>query len=141
MRFTPSTMARTRQDILDDLFNLKIKRGYTEYQLKEYLMSPPYNYSLRNVQIYLKLLREHILEVVKTDKEMALLETIEQLKRIWSSLINQGDHRLALEYKKEISKLEGLYETQKIDITSNGQTIIPPVINLIIKDNNNLINE
>lgn len=72
---------------------------------------------------------------------MALLETIEQLKRIWSSLINQGDHRLALEYKKEISKLEGLYETQKIDITSNGQTIIPPVINLIIKDNNNLINE
>ena len=133
-------MSRTRQDILDDLFNLKIKRGYTEYQLKEYLMSPPYNYSLRNTQLYLKLLREHIIDSVKVDKELALNETIEQLKRIWSDLIREGDRRLALEYKKEIAKLEGLY-IQKVDVTSNGETLTPEVIYIVTKDNKTLLNE
>ena len=133
-------MSITRQDILDDLFNLKIKRGYTEYQLKEYLMSPPYNYSLRNTQLYLKLLREHIIDSVKVDKELALNETIEQLKRIWSDLIREGDRRLALEYKKEIAKLEGLY-IQKVDVTSNGETLTPEVIYIVTKDNKTLLNE
>lgn len=123
-------MARTRQDIIDDLFNLKIKRGYTEYQLKEYLMSPPYNYSLRNTQIYLKLLREHILDVLKEDKEYALKTTLERLERIEQELLTSGDKRLSLEYRKEINKIQGIYPTQKVDVVSNGETIIPQVIYL-----------
>lgn len=134
-------MAKTRQDILDDLFNLKIKRGYTEYQLREYLMSPPYNYSLRNTQIYLKLLRDLILDSVKVDRELAMTETIEHLKRIYQELLRQGDRRLALEYRKEISKMEGLYEPEKIDVTSGGNPLMPEVIYIVTKEQNNLLNE
>jgi hypothetical protein len=123
-------MSRTRQDILDDLFNLKIKRGYTEFQLKEYLMSPPYNYSLRNTQLYLKLLREHILDVLKEDKEYSLKTTLERLERIEQELLVSGDKRLSLEYRKEINKIQGIYPTQKVDVTSGGNTIIPQVIYL-----------
>ena len=123
-------MSRTRQDIIDDLFNLKIKRGYTEFQLKEYLMSPPYNYSLRNTQIYLKLLREHILDVLKEDKEYSLKTTLERLERIEQELLVSGDKRLSLEYRKEINKIQGIYPTQKVDVTSGGNTIIPQVIYL-----------
>ena len=131
-------MSRTRQDIIDDLFNLKIKRGYTEYQIKEYLMASPYNYSLRNTQIYLKLLREHIMEVLKEDKELSLTTTIERLERIEQNLIDRGDTKLSLEYRKEINKLRGLY-IQKVDITSNGKDIIPQVIylNLPTEDGTN----
>ena len=135
-------MSRTRQDILDDLFNLKIKRGYTEYQLKEYLMSPPYNYSLRNTQLYLKMLREHIVDVVRDDKEYYMATTMEQLDRIYQDLLREGNKKLALEYKKEINKMIGIYPTQKVDVTSNGESVIPQVIYVNInKPSTDLLNE
>jgi hypothetical protein len=133
-------MSRTRQDILDDLFNLKIKRGYTEYQLKEYLMSAPYNYSIRNTQIYLKMLREHIIDTLKDDKEYYITATMEQLDRIYQDLLREGNKKLALEYKKEITKMRGAYPTQKVDITSNGENIIPQIIYLNIPNNDGINN-
>lgn len=138
MRFS-LFMARTRQDILNDLFDLKIKRGFTEFQLREYLMSPPYNYSLRNTQIYLKLLREYFTDVLKEDREYSLNSTIEKLERIEQDLLNDKDRRLSLEYRKEINKLRGIYPTQKVDLTSNGKDIIPQVIylNLPTEDGTN----
>ena len=101
-------------------------------------MASPYNYSLRNTQIYLKLLREHIMEVLKEDKELSLTTTIERLERIEQNLIDRGDTKLSLEYRKEINKLRGLY-IQKVDITSNGKDIIPQVIylNLPTEDGTN----
>jgi hypothetical protein len=133
-------MSRTRQDILDDLFNLKIKRGYTEYQLKEYLMSAPYNYSIRNTQLYLKMLREHIVDTLKDDKEYYITATMEQLDRIYQDLLREGNKKLALEYKKEITKMRGAYPTQKVDITSNGENIIPQIIYLNIPNNDGINN-
>jgi len=135
-------MSRTRQNILDDLFNLKIKRGYTEYQLKDYLMSPPYNYTLRNAQLYMKMLREHIMDILKEDKEYYMTTTIEQLDRIYQDLLREGNKKLALEYKKEISKMIGAYATQKVDVTSNGESVIPQVIYVNInKPSTDLLNE
>ena len=134
-------MSKSRIPLVEELFILRIEKGYTERMIKDYLMSPPYNYGLRNVQIYQRYLRKYIAENVTIDKDEIFKKQKEYLETRMNEFQRLGQDKLWLETLKEYNKLLGLYETQKIDITSNGQTIIPPVINLIIKDNNNLINE
>jgi hypothetical protein len=42
---------------------------------------------------------------------------------MYEDTIKQKNIKLALEIRKEISKLTGLYAAEKVDITSNGKEI------------------
>lgn len=98
-----------KNDIIEDLFDKKIRRNWTFIQLKDYLMGDPYNYAERTAQTYLKELREYIMSNTTSDPKYDLLEAIEQLERFATEAREGGNQKLYLETKKEIYKLKGMY--------------------------------
>jgi len=132
-------MSKSRIPLIEELFILRIERGFTERMIKDYLMSPPYEYGLRNVQIYLRYLRKYIMENVVFDRDETFKKQKEYMETRIMQFQQQGNDKLWLEATKEYNKLLGLYESQKIDITSNGKDIIPQVIylNLPTEDGTN----
>ena len=132
-------MSKSRIPLIEELFILRIERGFTERMIKDYLMSPPYNYGLRNVQIYLRYLRKYIMDNVVFDRDESFKKQKEYMETRIMQFQQQGNDKLWLEATKEYNKLLGLYESQKIDITSNGKDIIPQVIylNLPTEDGTN----
>ena len=123
-------MSKSRIPLIEELFILRVERGFTERMIKDYLMSPPYNYGLRNVQIYLRYLRKYIMENVVFDRDETFKKQKEYMETRIMQFQQQGNDKLWLETTKEYNKLLGLYESQKIDITSNGKDVIPQVIYL-----------
>jgi len=132
-------MSKSRIPLIEELFILRIERGFTERMIKDYLMSPPYEYGLRNVQIYLRYLRKYIMDNVVFDRDESFKKQKEYMETRIMQFQQQGNDKLWLEATKEYNKLLGLYESQKIDITSNGKDIIPQVIylNLPTEDGTN----
>lgn len=132
-------MSKSRLPLIEELFILRIEKGYTDRMIKDYLMSPPYSYGLRNVQIYQNYLRKYIMDNVVFDRDESFKKQKEYMETRIMQFQQQGNDKLWLETTKEYNKLLGLYESQKIDITSNGKDIIPQVIylNLPTEDGTN----
>lgn len=126
---------KKRQDIIDEIIELRINQGYSNINLLNYLinqkgLSQPYAYELmRNAK---STIAEMTLAAFKEDIENELAR--------WESLYQKAieDHNimLAKDIQKEISKIKGLYiERQEITHNLELQTI-----KLIeIKDEQNLI--
>lgn len=126
------TMRPDSMSVLQDIFNLRISKGWPEIKIKHYLMGKPHEYSERTAQRYLHYLREYIKDNTNIDREDMMVTHINQLQETASEL-KETEPKLYLEYLKEINKLTGLYEAQKIDITSAGEQI---VINLNLNKDN-----
>lgn len=133
-------MAKSRLPLIEELFILRVEKGFTERMIKDYLMSPPYEYGLRNVQIYLKYLRTYINQNVNIDKDELLKKQKEYLETRIAEFQRHGQDKLWMETIREYNKLLGLYPTQKVDITSNGENIIPQIIYLNIPNNDGINN-
>jgi hypothetical protein len=123
-------MSKSRLPLIEELFILRVEKGFTERMIKEYLMSPPYQYGLRNVQIYLRYLRKYIDENVNIDRDELIKKQKEYLETRMNEFHRHGQDKMWMETMKEYNKLLGLYEAQKVDLTSGGNTIIPQVIYL-----------
>jgi hypothetical protein len=63
--------------------------------------------------------QKYIMEQTSEDTKVAFAEAIQRLEIIYEN----GNDKVKLEALKEINKLRGLYSPEKLDITSNGQTI------------------
>jgi hypothetical protein len=129
-------MSKSRLPLIEELFILRIEKGYTDRMIKDYLMSPPYSYGLRNVQIYQNYLRKYIDENITIDKNELIKKQKEYLESRMAEFQINGQDKLWMEVVKEYNKLLGLYESQKVDITSNGKDIIPQVIYLNLPTEN-----
>jgi general stress protein 26 len=70
------------------------------------------------------------MENVVFDRDETFKKQKEYMETRIMQFQQQGNDKLWLETTKEYNKLLGLYESQKIDITSNGKDVIPQVIYL-----------
>lgn len=75
----------------------------------------------------LKDAQQYILDMAQTDVNKAYEEAIQQIER---KMDNCSD-KLWLEYRKELNKLQALYRAQKIDVTTNGQSITGITIEIV----------
>lgn len=73
-----------------------------------------------------------ILDTLRDISKDRLETTIRELEQMFYEAKLSGDKKLALEIKKEINKIAGLHN-QKIDVTSNGETISTPTIIKLIE--------
>lgn len=134
-------MSKSRLPLIEELFILRIEKGYTDRMIKDYLMSPPYSYGLRNVQIYQNYLRKYIDDNIKIDKNELIKKQKEYLESRMAEFQVNGQDKLWMEVVKEYNKLMGLYDAQKIDLTSNGNPLMPQIIYIVTKEQNNVLNE
>jgi hypothetical protein len=117
------TMKPNSMSVLQEIFDLRISKGWTEVKIKHYLMGNPYQYSERTAFRYLQYLREYIKDNTNLDKSELMAAHVNQLEEVALGL-KDTNPKLYLAYQQEINKLVGLYEAQKVDITSGGEQIV-----------------
>lgn len=116
-------MKYKKEDIIDAIVKMRIEKGAsTKTILKDFLMGQlkykqSYSYEL------LQEARKEIVKLYSTKNEELANEALGQLESMLEDAIKAKNIKLALEVRKEISKLTGLYAAEKVDITSNGKEI------------------
>ena len=116
-------MKYKKEDIIDAIVKMRIEKGAsTKTILKDFLMGQlkykqAYSYEL------LQEARKEIIKLYSTKNEELANEALGQLENMLEDAIKAKNIKLALEVRKEISKLTGLYAAEKVDITSNGKEI------------------
>ena len=106
-----STSGSSQPDILDWLS-------------KEGQVQMSYSYEL------LRQAKPIILDALKDIAKDRLEETIVKMERMYQDALIIKDKKLALDIQKEINKISGLHN-QKIDVTTNGESINITTIKLI----------
>lgn len=109
-------------DIINGIVKMKVEKGASNKTILDFLQDDlgykqTYSYEL------LGLARKRIQEIWDKNAEAHLEEAKGQLEDMLENSIRQKNMKLALEIRKEINKLMGLYGAEKIDITSNGKEI------------------
>jgi hypothetical protein len=101
---------------------MKVEKGASNKTILDFLQNDlgykqTYSYEL------LGLARKRIQEIWDKNAEAHLEEAKGQLEDMLENSIRQKNMKLALDIRKEINKLMGLYAAEKIDITSGGKEI------------------
>ena len=116
-------MKYKREDVIDSIVKMRIEKGAsTKTIIQDYLMG-----QLKFGQTYaydlLKAAREKIVKIYETQNVSLANEALGHLESMYEDAIGDKNIKIALEIRKEISKLIGLYAAQKVDITSGNEPI------------------
>lgn len=115
--------------LVSKLAMMRIK-GKSTHNLIEFLMND-IGMCRPTAYVYLQEAQALIVEQMSKDVKVALAESVARLEELYDS----GDKKLKLDVQKELNKLRGLYEADKIDITSGGQSITEiKLIQILKKD-------
>lgn len=108
--------------VIQEIINLKTKKGFSATGLVEYLKE---TYDLSSTRVYelIKQAREEMGEVYQKLNEKVLEDAILLLESMRQKALGEGNDKLALEIQKELNKINQLY-IQKLDITSGGEKIV-----------------
>ena len=124
-----------RQDIVDHIVKLRIEAGASTKQIiEEYLKGECGFKTSWSYDLY-KEARLKIEKLYDVKNKQLANEALGQLEDLYKECIKESNKKLALEVRKEINKLTGLYAADKIDITTNGESI--NIINVVIKEDEN----
>jgi len=120
-------MKADKNKVIEELIELRCKRGYSSTSLVNYLKE---TYDINQARSYelIKKAREVMGEIYNEMNWNALQDAILFLENLKEKLIGSGDNKGALEVQKELNKVNQLY-IQKIEIES--KTI--EGINIVIK--------
>jgi hypothetical protein len=108
-----------RQNVVNECVKLRIG-GMSTFNLLEHL-SDKYNIGKPTGYTILQDAQKVIVEIQMNDIENAYYDSLSRLEELYESA--NEDKRLKLNIQQEINKLRGLYEPQKVDVTSNGESI------------------
>ena len=128
---------KKRQDLINEIIELRINQGYSNINLLNYLMnekklSQPYSYELmRNAK---GTIAEMTLASFKEDIE----NEIARWEVLYQKAIEENNLHIAKDVQKEISKIKGLYiERQEV----THQLELKTIKLIEIKDNTKQIDE
>lgn len=128
----PHTWNEHTKGLVRELFTMRIDKGMTELQIKEWLQGPPYKYSYQRATDFINYLRYYINENVSINPQERLKQRIEEMERLGVELKEKGDWKNYRELMKELNKMMGLYAPQRVDLTSNGDKFEIPKINIVL---------
>ena len=116
-------MKYKKEDIIDAIVKMRIEKGSsTKTIIQEFLMNQ-LGYKQSYSYVLLQEAREKIVSLYNTQNKELANEALGHLESLYEDAIKGKNMKLALEIRKEISKLTGLYAAQKVDITSGGEAI------------------
>ena len=116
-------MKYKKEDIIDAIVKMRIEKGASSKTIiQEFLMEQlgykiSYSYTLYGEA------RQKIVELYNTQNSELANEALGQLESMLEDALKAKNMKLALDIRKEISKLTGLYAASKVDITSGGEII------------------
>jgi hypothetical protein len=110
------------EDLVNGVVKMKVENGASNKTILDFLMNnlgygQSYSYEV------MREARKKIQEIWDKNAEAHLEEAKAHLEELYENAIRKKDMKLALQVRQELNKLMGLYSPEKLDITSNGQTI------------------
>jgi hypothetical protein len=124
---------RDRETLIMALVKMRIEKFATTKTMLDFLMAPPFNY--KDSYSY-ELIREAKKRIIQIFKEEHAEEYQTYKGRLEEIIETTKSEKIRLEAIKELNKLTGAYQPNKVDITSNGNNLIPTEIIIKIIDNN-----
>jgi pyruvate/2-oxoglutarate dehydrogenase complex dihydrolipoamide acyltransferase (E2) component len=106
-----------RQDIIDAIVKMRIDKGAsTKTILNDFLMGE-LNYKISYSYSLMAEAREQIIELYQTTNKSLANEALGQLESLYEDAIKDKNKKLALEIRKEINKLTGVYAAEKVQVS------------------------
>ena len=120
-----------KQDLIDAVVKMRIeKMASTKTIIKDFLMGEC-GYGQAYAYELLREARKKIVEYYQISNEASVEEAIGQLEEMAEDAKHSKNYKLAFEIRKELNKIVGAYQTQKLDITTGGDKLQPVIINVI----------
>lgn len=104
-----------RADIIDELVELRVKKGYTRTDLLKHLVEK-HQYAQSTAYDYIRRAKEEFNERAIYNFGEDLKEDIERFEALYSDALKNGNRKEARENLKEIAKLKGHY-TERVELT------------------------
>lgn len=121
-------MKYKKEDIIDSVVKMRIEKGASSKTIINDFLMGQLGYKISYAYQLYALARQKIVELYSVQNTELANEALGQLESMYEDAIKKNNLKTALEIRKEMSKLTGLYAAQKIDIS--GITI-PQVIKII----------
>lgn len=123
------------EDLINSIVKMKVERGASNKTILDFLQNDleygqTYSYEL------LKEARKRIQYIWDRNAEAHLEESKAQLEELYEDAIRNKNHKLALEIRKEMNRLMGLYAAEKIELSGELKSI-----NINIVKNNDELDE
>jgi len=112
----------SKEKILEELIELRCKRGYSSTSLLTYLKDT-HGYAQSRAYDLIREARELMGEIYNEINVDALKDSIIFLENMRQDALGRGEPKLALDIQKELNKVQQLH-IQKLDITSKGEKIV-----------------
>lgn len=110
------------EDLVNGVVKMRVENGASNKTILDFLQND-LGYGQSYAYEILREARKKIQEIWDKNAEAHLEESKGQLEELYEVAIRRKDMKLALQIRQELNKLMGLYSPDKVDITSNGQTI------------------
>lgn len=110
------------EDLVNGVVKMKVENGASNKTILDFLMNN-LGYGQSYAYEVMREARKKIQEIWDKNAEAHLEEAKAHLEELYENAIRKKDMKLALQVRQELNKLMGLYSPEKLDITSNGQTI------------------
>lgn len=110
------------EDLINTIVKMRVENGASNKTILDFLQTD-LGYGQSYAYEILKDVRKRIQLIWDKNAEAHLEESKGQLEELYEGAIRRKDMKLALNIRQELNKLMGLYSPNKVDITSNGQTI------------------
>ena len=116
-------MKYKREDIIDAIVKMRIEKGSSTKTIIDEFLMKQLGYKQSYSYVLLQEARKKIVEIYDVKNKELANEALGHLESMYEDAIGDKNIKIALEIRKEISKLTGLYAAQKVDITSAGEPI------------------
>lgn len=116
-------MKHKKEDIIDAIIKMRIEKGASTKTIIEGFLKGELKYKQSYSYELYREARKKIVKLYDTQNKELANEALGQLEEMYETAYRQKNYKLALEIRKEMSKLTGIYASEKIDITSGGDKI------------------
>lgn len=110
-------MKYKKEDIIDAVVKMRIEKGASSKTIIQDFLMGQLGYKISYSYVIYGEARQKIVELYSTQNSELANEALGQLEAMLEDALSQKNMKLALEIRKEMSKLTGLYSPEKIDLS------------------------
>lgn len=107
--------------VIEELIHLRYKKAYSNQMMVKHLMDK-WNYGIARSYELVREMKAKIGETYNEVNKNVLEDTVEFLEQMKAECVKSGNLKLALEWQKEIDKVQQLH-IQKLEIDAKNITI------------------
>ena len=112
-----------KEDLIDAIIKMRIEKGASTKTIVVDFLQKELNYGQTYAYGLYKEARKRIVELYDNQNKELANEALGQLEKMFEDAVKNKEKKLALEIRKEINKLAGLYAAEKLDLTSGGDKL------------------